>query len=126
MQWIIRWGGEVTSCKAAGSRVLNSNESSSLCKAHQYLAILISVGRIDRCKMQEVLRVNYEKNLASGMSQNTPLDPVNQVECEIEGGKVRLLFLRDRNEKVERLVLENLMDVFEHRAKLGSSLKKSG
>ena len=60
------------------------------------------------------------------MGENIPLDPVNQLEREIEGCKVRLLFLRDRNEKVERLVLENLMDVFEQRTKQGSSLKKSG
>ena len=76
--------------------------------------------------MQKVLRVNFQNNLRSDMGENTPLDPVNQLERKIEGCKVRLLFLRDRNEKVERLVLENLMDVFEHRAKLGSSLKKSG
>ena len=50
------------------------------------------------------------------------LDPVNQVEREIEGCKVRLLFLRERNEIVERLVLNNLMDAFEQKIKNLSSV----
>ena len=43
------------------------------------------------------------------------IDPVNRVEREIGGCKVRLLFLQDRNENVERLVLDNLMNVFERK-----------
>jgi len=43
------------------------------------------------------------------------LDPINRVACEVGGCKVRLFFLREPNENIERLVLDNLMSVFEQK-----------
>jgi len=43
------------------------------------------------------------------------IDPNNIIEREINGCKVRLFFSPESNEKVERLVLDNLILVFDRK-----------
>ena len=47
---------------------------------------------------------------------DTPnIDPDNRIERDIDGCKVRLFFCSARNDKTERLVLDNLMLVFDRK-----------
>ena len=43
------------------------------------------------------------------------IDPEHIVERDFNGCKVRMLFALERNEKVERLVLDHLMLVFDRK-----------
>ena len=43
------------------------------------------------------------------------IDPVNTIEREINGCKVRLFFVLGHNEETERLVLDRLMLVFDRK-----------
>ena len=43
------------------------------------------------------------------------IDPENIIEREINGCKVRLFFLLERNEKAERLILDNIMLAFDRK-----------
>ena len=57
-------------------------------------------------------------------SDNKPkIDPENMVEREINGCNVRLFFLLERNERIERLVLDNLMLAFDRKMQKVSSMQ---
>lgn len=43
------------------------------------------------------------------------IDTVNRIERDIDGCKVRLFFSLHPNEKIERLVLDNLMLMFDRK-----------
>jgi len=45
------------------------------------------------------------------------IDPLNKIEKEVNGCKVRLFFSLTPNERMEHIILENLMLVFERRIK---------
>ena len=47
------------------------------------------------------------------------IDPKNMVEREINGCRVRLFFSPQRNEKIERLVLGNLILAFDRKMQGG-------
>ena len=47
--------------------------------------------------------------------ENPYIDPDNRIEREIGGCNVRLFFNMKRNEKAERLVLDNLMLAFDRK-----------
>jgi len=51
------------------------------------------------------------------------IDPDNILEREINGCKVRLFFMLERNEKAERMVLDNLMLVFDRKIQGVSSVQ---
>ena len=51
------------------------------------------------------------------------IDPLNIVEREINGCKVRLFFLSERNERAERMVLDNLMLVFDRKMQGAASVQ---
>ena len=60
----------------------------------------------------------------TAQSGNTPkIDPENVVEREINGCNVRLFFLLERNERIERLVLDNLMLAFDRKMQRTSSMQ---
>ena len=50
-----------------------------------------------------------------GNTDRPNIDPHNSIERDIDGCKVRLFFSLARNELAERLVLDNLMLVFDHK-----------
>ena len=52
-------------------------------------------------------------NIAEQRVDIPNIDSENIVEREINGCKVRLFFLLERKEKAERLILDNLMMVFD-------------
>ena len=56
--------------------------------------------------------------------RNPNIDPVNMIHKEVNGCKVRLFFMSERNERAERMVLENLMLSFD-RKRLGASRVRS-
>ena len=56
-------------------------------------------------------------------SGNLQIDPENVIKREINGCKVRLFFSSERNEKVERLVLDHLMQVFDRKMQGLSSVQ---
>jgi hypothetical protein len=43
------------------------------------------------------------------------IDPDNKIERRINGCKVRLFFILEHNERTERLVIGNLMNVFDRK-----------
>ena len=49
------------------------------------------------------------------MTERLLIDPVNHIRREINGCKVQLCFLLDRNEQAECRVMNNLMGVFEQK-----------
>jgi|GEM_PF-5144322 len=49
------------------------------------------------------------------IAEKPNIDPMNMIEREIDGCKVRLFFSLSANEKVERLVLDSLMLVFDRK-----------
>jgi len=57
------------------------------------------------------------------VTEKSYIDPNNIVEREINGCKVRLFFSPQRNEKIERLVLDNLMLVFDRKMQGLSSVQ---
>jgi hypothetical protein len=54
--------------------------------------------------------------------ESTNIDPINQINREIGGCKVRLLFALTPNAKMERRILDNLMLVYERRVQAVSSV----
>ena len=57
-------------------------------------------------------------------SGNKPkIDTENVVEREINGCNVRLFFLLERNERTERLVLDNLMLAFDRKMQRVSNMQ---
>ena len=74
--------------------------------------------------------VNVKKGaalLGEARYNNIPLDPrmdpTNKIQREINGCKILLQFARERNEDVERAVLDNLIGVFERKVQGLSSMK---
>ena len=57
------------------------------------------------------------------IGNNPKIDPENMVEREINGCNVRLFFLLERNERIERLVLDNLMLAFDRKMQGVSSMQ---
>jgi len=51
------------------------------------------------------------------------VDPTNIIERKIGDCKVRLLFSLAPNEKIERMILDNLLLVFDRRMKAASSVQ---
>ena len=49
------------------------------------------------------------------INMNPNIDPENRIERDIDGCKVRLFFSTKHNEKIERLVLDNLMLAFDRK-----------
>ena len=62
-------------------------------------------------------------NINVQRSNQPNIDPENIVEREINGCKVRLFFLLERNERIERIVLDNLMLVFDRKMQGVSSVQ---
>ena len=55
------------------------------------------------------------------VKEKADIDPINKIEKEVGNCKVRLFFSSKQNDKIERIVLDNLMLVFDKRMKADTS-----
>lgn len=49
------------------------------------------------------------------VTENINIDPMNIIEREINGCKVRLYFSVEHNDRIERQVLDNLLMIFDEK-----------
>ncbi len=65
--------------------------------------------------MNDVATEKAVPDLRIRLVKNPSIDPINKLEREINGCKVRLFFCLERNERGERIVLDNLMLAFDRK-----------
>ena len=56
-------------------------------------------------------------------TENQNIDPINKIEREINGCKVRLRFCQNNNELIQRLILDNLLLIFDEKIQAMSSVQ---
>ena len=62
--------------------------------------------------------------IVTGMVENQNIDTVNKIEREINGCKVRIRFCKNANELNQRLVLDNLLLIFDDKIQGMSTVQK--